>query len=309
MSYSLSTTVKAFAVASFALVAMLWLGNFLDSYRPEPKESYIDEDLTLQAARLKGSAFGMEGLIADWYWIRSLQYTGGKITRKGDKHINIDDLSEINPRLLYPLLDSATSLDPKLDAAFYYGAIVLPAVNPKQAIAIAEKAIKHNPENWRYYQQIGYIYWKMHNYTEASKYYLEGAKLNGAPAYLAMMAAKMKNEGGSRETAREMYSQMLNSSHDENTRGSIKRRIYELDAQEQMEIVQKVLDNIKDKTGRCPATFSEILQPLATEAAKNSVDLAVSKTRILVDPTGTPYLLDRTECKIKVDRENSFLPK
>jgi hypothetical protein len=54
------------------------LSRFVEANRPALPENYADEDLALQGARLKGYALGFEGLIADWYWMKSLQYIGDK---------------------------------------------------------------------------------------------------------------------------------------------------------------------------------------------------------------------------------------
>jgi|GEM_PF-6848412 len=123
----------------FAMIAFIGtavLSDHIQSHRITVPESYSDEDLDLQGKRLKGYSLGAEGLLADWYWMRSLQYVGDKIVRSTDTTINLDDLNSLNPRLLYPLLDNATDLDPKFINAFVYGAVVLPTVDPEQAIKL-----------------------------------------------------------------------------------------------------------------------------------------------------------------------------
>ncbi len=161
-------------------------------------EGFEDEDLALQGAKLKGYALGFEGLIADWYWMRSLQYIENKVVKSPDETLNIENLTALNPRLLYPLLDNATTLDPQFMAVYAYGAVVLPAIDKEQAIKLTEKGIADNPNEWRLYQQLGYIYWRLDNFEKASLVYTEGAKIVGAPPFMSLMAAKMKSEGQSR---------------------------------------------------------------------------------------------------------------
>src|SRR5829696_6778501 len=110
-------------VLLLALPSAAALSDLANNNRIALAESYEDADLDLQGKRLKGFAFGAEGLLADWYWIRSLQYLGDKIVRSDANDLNIDDLRSLNPRLLYPLLDNATDLDPQFIAAYTYGAI------------------------------------------------------------------------------------------------------------------------------------------------------------------------------------------
>jgi hypothetical protein len=123
-------------VIVFGLAAVSFLSQFIEKNRINLPESYEDEDLSLQGKRLKGFALGAEGLMADWYWIQSLQYIGGKLVRTNVDTVDIGDLTPLNPRLLYPMLDNATELDPKMMAAYSYGATVLPAIIYTQAIAL-----------------------------------------------------------------------------------------------------------------------------------------------------------------------------
>jgi hypothetical protein len=61
----------AAVIVGFGLIYVL--SNFTEKHRPALPDSYADEDLSLQGARIKGFALGFEGLLADWYWMRSLQ--------------------------------------------------------------------------------------------------------------------------------------------------------------------------------------------------------------------------------------------
>ena len=108
----------ALAVIVFGFTAVFGLSSFLEKNRVSLPESYEDEDLSLQGKRLKGYALGFEGLLADWYWMRSLQYIGDKVVNSKAEVLSIDNLRPLNPRLLYPLLDNATDLDPKFITAY-----------------------------------------------------------------------------------------------------------------------------------------------------------------------------------------------
>ena len=135
---SLGIAVSLGGIA-LGFVLIVLLSNFVEAKRIDLPESYMDSDLSLQGKRLKGWALGAESLLADWYWMNSLQYVGTKRVNSSSD-VNIDDLRPLNPRLLYPLLDNATDLDPHFIAVYSYGASVLPAIDPQQAIALTEKA-------------------------------------------------------------------------------------------------------------------------------------------------------------------------
>jgi len=58
---------------------------------------------------------GFEALAADVYWLRTVQYFGGERLFRADKRFE----------LLRPLVDITTTLDPRLEIAYRYGAIFL----------------------------------------------------------------------------------------------------------------------------------------------------------------------------------------
>src|SRR5512144_503557 len=142
-------------LAGFA--AIILLSGFINNSRPQLSANYDDSDLTVNGSRLKGFALGTEGLVADWYYMRALQYIGYKIVSHPDMDIDLNDLRPLNPRLLYPMLQNATDLDPHFIAAFSYGAVVMPAIDPQQAIDLAKKGVANNPDSWRLYQHLAYI--------------------------------------------------------------------------------------------------------------------------------------------------------
>ncbi|MDH3494933.1 MAG: hypothetical protein OEM82_15365, partial [Acidobacteriota bacterium] len=146
------------------LVAVFLLSGFLETRRAGIEFQGDEDDLSLQGERLKGYALGFEGLLADWYWVRSLQYIGNKIHNAKDQQINIENLRPLDPKLLYPFLNNASTLDPNFLAVYSYGATVLPAIDEQHAIEIAEKGIENNPAEWQLYHQLGYIYWRLRDF-------------------------------------------------------------------------------------------------------------------------------------------------
>lgn len=295
-------------VISIGYVLVFFLGDFIAENRPNLPQSYEDQDLTLEGKRLKGWALGAEGLLADWYWMRSLQYIGDKLVRTQSGELNIDDLRPLNPRLLYPLLDNATTLDPRFMPAYSYGASVLPAIDPSQSIRLTEKGIANNPDAWRLYQYLGYIYWRLAEYEKAAEIYERGAAIKGAPAFMRQMAAAMKTQGGSRETAREMYLQMLAEAEDQQTRKNAQLRLLQIDSMEDRDAIDSALKAFQEARGRCPANFGEILPALRASKLPRGREFMTDDRGNLVDPTGVPYELDRQSCKAALGAE-STIPK
>ena len=291
--------------------AVFGLSNFLEKVRPLLPQGFDDQDLALQGSKLKGYTLGFEGLIADWYWMQSLQYIGDKVSKSDQQVINLENLKPLNPRLLYPLLDNATDLDPKFLAAYSYGAVVLPAIAPDQAIKITEKGIRENPNEWRLYQHLGYIYWRMKNYEKAAEVYQNGAKIAGVPPFMQMMAAQMKTQGGSRQTARALYEQMLDQAQDSQTKEIAALRVLELESLDERDVILPVLQNFREKNGRCANNWREILPQLRTLKTQSGKNLQFdSNTLSPLDPTSVAYRLSsqNNSCEVKIDNQLSKIP-
>ncbi len=289
-------------------IAVFGLSNYLERNRVSLPEAYQDEDLTLQGKRLKGYVLGAEGLIADWYWMQSLQYLGSKIIGSKNESFDLGDLRPLNPRLLYPYLDNSTELDPKLMAAYTFGATILPAIDTSKAIDLTEKGIANNPDSWNLYHLLGYIHWRNKDYEKAAQAYDTGMKLPGAPSFMRIMAASMRTQGGSRETARVMYKQMLESDPDAQTKTNAEFRLKELDALDDLDALNASLKTFTERQGRCASGWSELLPLLQNVKLPEGRDFLIDSSDSVVDPTGIPYSIDRSTCKAQIGPESTLPP-
>lgn len=300
------TILISFAIIIIGFGSVYALSNYLEQNRVVLPEGYQDADLTLEGKRLKGYALGAEGLLADWYWMKSLQYVGDKIIKVDLANVNLEDLTSLNPRLLYPYLDNATDLDPKFMAAYSYGASILPAVDPAKAIHLVEKGIKNNPGEWRLYHNLGYIHWRLKDYEKAGQIYLEGSEIEGAAPFMKLMAASMQNQGGSRETARSIYNQMFSEAQDQQTKSNAEFRLNELHSLDERDAVTAVLKNFRDTNGRCPQSWNEVLPLLRSIKLPAGNEFRIDKMNNLVDPGDNAYILDRERCEIALNPASRY---
>jgi tetratricopeptide (TPR) repeat protein len=287
-------TISIAFVIMIGMIATVALARFVDGRRPPVDvTSATEESLYLNAKTARRISLGFNGLAADWYWMRSLQYVGGKIIQQG-QNIALDDLGQLNLKLLAPLLENATTLDPEFLDPYEYAAVVLPAIDVKEAIRITRKGIEANPNAWRLYQHLGYIYWQQEDYATAAEVYGRGATLPGAPVWMEAMKARMAAEGGSRSTAREIYRQMFDQSADEKVKDMARRRLMQLDSLDQRDALRKLLNAYQTRTGRCPTSWREIDHVLRGAP---------------VDPSGAPYVLKAGKCEVELGQESEILIK
>lgn len=294
-------TFVILSIIACGLLAAVLLAHWIDSRRPTPDLQVEEEGLYLAGHTLKRASMGFNGLAADWYWMRSLQYVGQKFLN-AKTNIQLDDLSQLNLNLLAPLLDVTTTLDPEFDEPYEYAAAVLPAIDIQEAIRIIRKGIAANPSAWRLYQHLGYIYWQKRDFQAASEAYGEGAKLPGAPHWMEAMKARMAAEGGSRNLAREIYSRMYEQAGDNSVKEMARRRLLQLDSWDQRDGLRKALSIYQSRVGRCPSSWKEI-EPLS-----RALRLPIDSTGAPLDPAGTAYVLVNRNCDVELDPK-SEVPK
>ncbi|HKP37484.1 MAG TPA: hypothetical protein VJT71_11565 [Pyrinomonadaceae bacterium] len=282
-----------------ALGAAVMLSRWLDNRRTSTAASLGEEQLYLDGATARRLTLGFNGLAADWYWMRSLQYLGRKIVNYQDTHagqFQLNNLSTLELRLLPQLLEVTTTLDPQFIAAYEYGAVILPEVNREAAVALLNRGIAANPSSWRLYQHLGYIYWQNQDYEKASETYAAGAKLPGAPAWMTAMAARMKADRGSRDAAREMYRHLAESSSDNAIKEMVAHQIMRLDALDERDLIRKLIGDFRAETGRCPQTWRELANRF--HGTRLRID---SLSNAPVDPTDLPYRLMNNGCDVDLD--------
>lgn len=252
------------------------------------------EQLYLSGATARRVSLGFNGLAADWYWMRALQYVGGKVLRSPGT-IQLDNLKQLNLQLLAPLLDTSTTLDPEFMEPYEYAAVVLPAINQEEAVRIIKKGIAANPSAWKLYQHLGYINWQQRNFAAAGEAYSKGATIPGAPMWMESMRARMAAEGGSRNLAREIYGRMYEESEDKQVKDMARRRLLQVNSLDERDELRRLLAAYSAKSGHCPALWRDL------ESLLRARNWKVDANGAPLDPAGTPYLLVKDKCEVNLD--------
>jgi tetratricopeptide (TPR) repeat protein len=295
-----------FLIIVLGLAEVVLLAHWIDRDHSDMNTRSSEERLYLDGATAKRLTLPFNGLAADLYWMRSLQYVGRKIVNYEDSHdgrFNLGNLSSLDLSLLAPLLRVTTTLDPQFMAPYEYGAVILPELNQDEAISLLNDGLAANPSSWRLYHYLGYIYWQRKDYAQASDAYAAGAKLPGAPAWMAALSARMKAEGGSRDAAREMYRHLYEASNDEAVKEMVTKQIMRLDSLNERDAIRRVLTDYRAQSGRCASSWRDVAAAL--RAALLKVD---STTGAPLDPSNTPYGLIKEGCDVDLS-EDTKVPK
>lgn len=236
-------------------------------------------------------ALSFDDIVADAYWIRAVVYYGGR--RRAETNRTYEQL--------YPLLDLVTSLDPHFKAAYRFGALFLSEPppggpgRPDQAIALLERAVERDGD-WEYYEDIGFVhYWWRHDYKTAAEWFKRAGEQPGAPSWLLGLAATTMAVGGSRESSRQLWTELYNNVDAAYIRGQAEHRLKQLDAMDTIDMITAALQRFRERTGRMPQSWQELA---AAERWRS----------IPVDPAGVPFVVDTTTGKVDVSKNSPMWP-
>lgn len=271
------------------VVAVVLLQRTIDDrfgeYRATEEILYIEN-----GEALKKIVLGFESLAADLYWLRTVQYFGGQRLYSTDKRFE----------LLEPLLNITTTLDPHLKVAYTYGATFLSeprptgAGEPLKGLALIDRGIENNPDNWRFYLDKGFIYfWVLEDYKKAAEIFLEGSKLPGAPYWMMATAGRTLTRGGDRDTAKQLWRILYDIAENEQMRHNALTHLQQLDALDQTEVLTALGGKFREQQGHFPESWQEMI--------------AAGYLRgVPADPLGVPYVLNLRDEQVDVSEE-SFL--
>jgi tetratricopeptide (TPR) repeat protein len=234
------------------------------------------DDLVLRSGTLlKAMSLEYSPLVADLYWTRVVQYYG-------DKHRRQDQ----NLELLSPLLDVTTTLDPNLLIAYNFGSTFLGeapprgAGRPDLAIELIHRGIRANPDHWRFYEDLGFIYYfELHDYQKASEAFLEGSKNPAALVWMKVLAAKVAELGDNPETSAFMWNELYHSTTDPQVKENAATHLQLLRADADCKQLNLIAAEFEKRNGHRANSLRDFIT-------------AGLLPKPPVDPLGFPYVLD-----------------
>ena len=260
-----------------ALVAALLVvpvQDFIDARAPAGEEP----DLLFfnSPALVQKMALGFEPLLADLYWMRTIQYYG----RRDDEGRRRESFGN-----LYTLLDITTTLDPGLQDAYRAGSCFLSepppvgAGRPDLALELLEKGARAHPRDWRLVYERGFVhYLYLKDYAAAGDTWLEAGRVPGAPEWLAGLAAMALSKGGAEEVAVALWRRQYEEATSDAVRDNARNHLHSLQ-------VKRDLAELRDRIERHRAATGSFPPSLRTPR----------------DPMGTPYTYDPRSGRVELD--------
>jgi tetratricopeptide (TPR) repeat protein len=299
-------SIVPFVVLGLLVSAVYPLQRWID--RVSAADRYDEEVLYLASGEsVRRLAFGYEALLADLYWMRVVQHFGRTVLADPTV-LNRTDRSSF--KLLYPLTEIVTTLDPRYISAYRFGAVfVHDYVDPSLSYPLLERGIEHNPTNTFLYQDLGFLLWSDGRCQEAAEVYERASKIPSAPKWFAILGPTVVAECGDRDFARQMLVERYESTEDVRVREDILRKLAGLQALDEIDLLEDVVAFYKQQTGRLPESLAEMLRVTAIPQGPGRPSLRVDSQRRPLDPTGVPYAYDPQTGEVKPDPNGIKLTK
>jgi tetratricopeptide (TPR) repeat protein len=291
MNGSRKVTIVASALLLVCLAGSIVFLRRIDQVRTG---ATLEEVLFISSPKaVKRLSLGYDGLLADIYWTRAVQYFGGRHV-EGASHF----------RLLAPLLEITTTLDPHLVVAYQFGANFLSpkppngAGMPEKAIQLMNYGIQNNPNDWNLYYELGFIYYMdLKDYAKAADAFSRGSQLPNAHPFLKIMAAQMAQHAGDTQMARALWTTTFQTTQDKQIRANAVAHLRALQVDDEVTALEALVSQYVRTTGRTPASLTDLL--------------AANYLRYIPqDPTGRPYkLVAGGRIEVEVPDDLPFIQK
>ena len=280
------TTLFASSCLLVSMIFSIVVLRRVDRIRPQ---ATLDDVLFINSPKvLKRVSLGYDGLLADIYWTRAVQYFG-------NHHVHASD----NYNLLAPLLEITTHLDPHLVVAYQFGSSFLApappngAGEPDRAISLMEYGIQNNPNDWHLYYDLGFIYYtELKDYAKAADIFARGSRVPDAHPFMKVLAAQMAQHAGEFATARMLWRATLETSRDKMIRQNAIDHLRSIPVDQDVTNLQAAVTRFGERTGRLPLSMSELCA-------------AEHLPGVPVDPDGHPYKMT-PEGRILVEHPENF---
>ena len=280
MNSSTRVTVTASVLLVVCLTGAICLLRMLDQIRPA---GALEDVLYISSPKLvKRLSLGYDGLMADIYWTRAVQYFGSRHAAWASHY-----------RQLAPLLTITTTLDPHLVVAYEFGANFLSprppngAGMPEEAEKLVEFGIQNNPDNWRLYYDLGFIYYMdMKDYPRAADAFARGSRVPNAHPFLKILAAQMAQHAGENQMARALWTTTLQTAQERQIKANAIAHLRALQVADDVVALEGLVSRYRQLTGKLPSGPPDLIN-------------AGMLRSIPLDPTGRAYKLT-TDGRVEV---------
>ena len=233
-------TTKQFQILilALAMTATGWAHSQVPHHtRAARGEIFVPDPRAASAA-----SFGFKAVLADYHWLQAVQIAGGR-----------DVIDPASASHLGRLIDVVTTLNPHVGHPYRFAAVWL-TNDPKQVregIRLLERAIEHQPEEWRNYFYLGFNhFFYLGEYERAAEALEEAIHLEGRPAYLPRLVARLKSQHADIDVAEVFLRELLAASDDDEVKAKLKVSLDEIEIEYKARHLDRARAAYREITGR-----------------------------------------------------------
>jgi len=242
-------------------------------------------------AVVKRMAIGFDRVLADFYWMRTIQYYG----RRDDA-----DKRPVRYKNLSTLLDITTTLDPGLLDAYRAGSSFLAepdpigAGQPQEALKLLDKGIRAQPTSWTLFFDKGFIdYWYLKDYKAAGEVWRDASRLKDAPHWMEPLSAMSLSKGGAIEIAIALWQQQYRDSNRADVRDNARNHLLSFDVARDIWSLDSLIEKYRAQNGSFPKSLPELVRGKE------------GRYRI-ADPLGFPYRYNPETGEVSLSPESKI---
>ena len=196
-----------------------------------------------EARYLKPVQLGYDAVTSDLLWLRAVQVLG-------QKKVSNEDFE-----WLYHVLDVITSLDPLYTDAYRAGGVILTelAHRPDLSNRLLEKGLAQSPAAWWLPFNLAYNhFFHLNNHEQGAAYMAQASRLQGSPAYLPRLAARMYAESGNPEVGVSFLQAMIRQAGEPYVKEALQRRLTDLMLERDVKLLDEAVSRYHARFGRFP---------------------------------------------------------
>jgi len=150
---------------------------------------------------------------------------------------------------------------------------------PGAALSLMKYGIEHNPDQWRLYYNLGFLYYtEFKDYAKAAEAFKRGAALPLTNEFMPILAARMAQHAGEFDTARMLWVTTYQSTKEASIRQNAIEHLLALQVDEEVTQLERIVERYRQQTGRSPASMNDLERAGFIRGAP-------------ADPKGHPYKL------------------
>ncbi|HEX7878843.1 MAG TPA: hypothetical protein VF720_05505 [Candidatus Eisenbacteria bacterium] len=171
---------------------------------------------------IEKASLGHTASAADMAWLRAVQYYGEH--KRSDRQFG----------MMNHIVTILTDLDPNFVNAYIFGGMVTAQEgrDVEAAIALMEKGLKHNPDDWQMNFETGFLYYtQARDYDRAATLFRRAAELPGASDATIRFAAFVSKRAGDPRASLFLWQEFYNRSTNDELKERALKAIHRLEAE------------------------------------------------------------------------------